>query len=205
MNPGRNTMDRTAATDHPIHELFARRWSPRALAPKPVPAALLRSLLEAARWAASAFNEQPWRFIVARREDEDEFDTMLDCLVEGNRTWARNAGVLILTAARATYTHNDRPNRHAWHDLGQAAAHMALQATELGLVVHQMAGILPDKARQIYGVPDGYDVVTGIAVGYPGDPGDLPEALREMETSPRKRKPQAETVYRGAWDRRADW
>jgi nitroreductase len=198
-------MDKKAKTDHPVHELIARRWSPRALEPRPVPADVLRSLLEAARWAASAFNEQPWRFIVARRDDTEEFETMLGCLVEGNQTWARNAGALILTAARSTYTHNDKPNRHAWHDLGQAAANLCLQAIEMGLFAHQMAGILPDKVRETYGVPEGFEVVTGIAVGYAGNPDELPDKLREAELAPRSRKAHDEFVFRGGWERSADW
>ena len=198
-------MDKIATTDHPVNDLIARRWSPRAMEPRPIPTDALRSVLEAARWAASAFNEQPWRFLVARREDTAEFETMLGCLVEGNQGWARNAGALILTAARAAYSRNDKPNRHAWHDLGQAAANLSLQATELGLVAHQMAGILPDKAREIYGIPEGFAVVTGIALGYPGNPDDLPDPLRGMETAPRERKSQDEIVFRGAWERAADW
>lgn len=198
-------MEKPATTEYSVHELIARRWSPRALAPKPVPAEALRSLLEAARWAPSAFNEQPWSFLVARREDADEFETMLGCLVEGNQAWARNAGALILTVARTTFSRNDKPNRHAHHDLGLAAANLTVQATALGLAVHQMAGILPDRAREVYGIPDGFDVVTGIAVGYPGATDDLPEKLRGAEQAPRQRKPQSEFVFRGAWDRPAGW
>jgi nitroreductase len=198
-------MDKTATTDHPVIDLVARRWSPRALEAKPIPADALRSILEAARWAASAFNEQPWRFLVARREDADEFETMLGCLTEGNQRWARNAGALILTAARATYTRNGKPNRHAWHDLGQAAANLCLQATDLGLAAHQMAGILPDKARELYGVPEEFDVVTGIALGHAGRADSLPDSLRRTEMAPRERKPQDEIVFRGGWERAADW
>jgi nitroreductase len=198
-------MDRIATTDHPVNDLIARRWSPRAMEPRPIPADALRSILEAARWAASSFNEQPWRFLVARREDVADFETMLSCLVEGNRGWARDAGALILTAARAAFSRNAKPNRHAWHDLGQAAANLSLQATDLGLVAHQMAGILPDKARKIFGVPEGFEVVTGIALGHQGNPDDLPDPLRGMETAPRERLPQDEIVFRGAWERAADW
>jgi len=198
-------MEKRAETAYPVHDLIARRWSPRALDPKPVPEALLRSLLEAARWAPSAFNEQPWSFLVARREDAEGFAKMLDCLVEGNQTWARNAGVLMLTVVRSTFTRNDKPNRHAFHDLGLAAANLSLQAVEQGLVVHQMAGILPDRAREVYGVPGGFEVATGIAVGYPGAAEALPEQLRAAETAPRERKPQSEFVFDGAWGQSATW
>ena len=198
-------MKKATSTDYPVHDLIAERWSPRAYAAEAVPADVLRSILEAARWAASAFNEQPWSFLVARREDEAGFATMLNCLVEGNQGWARNAGVLILAVARSTFTRNDKPNRHAWHDVGQAAANLSLQATALGFVAHQMAGVLPDKAREVYGIPEGYDVATAIAVGQLGDAGDLPDPLREMETAPRRRKPEAEFVFDESWGNGAVW
>jgi len=198
-------MDKPAATDYPVHELISRRWSPRAMEPRPVPAEALRSLLEAARWAPSSYNEQPWSFLVARREDEAEFQAMLGCLVDVNQAWARNAGALILTVARGAFSHNGKPNRHAFHDIGLAAGNLSLQATALGLVVHQMGGIRPDKAREVYEIPDGFEVVTGIAVGHPGQAGQLPEQFREAESAPRRRKPQAEIVFRGTWGREADW
>jgi nitroreductase len=198
-------MDKPAATDYPVHELISRRWSPRAIEPRAVPVEALRSLLEAARWAPSSYNEQPWSFIVARREDEAEFQAMLGCLVDVNQAWARDAGALILTVARSAFSHNDKPNRHAFHDIGLAAANLSLQATALGLVVHQMGGIRPDKAREVYEIPDGFEVVTGIAIGYPGKVEQLPEQFREAETAPRQRKPQDEIVFRGTWGRGADW
>lgn len=198
-------MNRTAVTDYPVHELISRRWSPRAIEPRTVPAEALRSLLEAARWAPSSYNEQPWSFIVARREDEAEFQAMLGCLVDVNQAWARDAGALILTVARSGFSHNDKPNRHAFHDIGLAAGNLSLQATALGLVVHQMGGIRPDKAREVYEIPDGFEVVTGIAIGYPGKAEQLPEQFREAESAPRQRKPQDEIVFRGSWGRRADW
>jgi len=198
-------MDRTAATDYPVHDLISRRWSPRAIEPRPVPAETLRSLLEAARWAPSSYNEQPWSFLVARREDEAEFQAMLGCLVDVNQAWARDAGALILTVARSAFSHNDKPNRHAFHDIGLAAGNLSLQATASGLVVHQMGGIRPDKAREVYEIPEGFEVVTAIAVGYPGQAERLPEQFREAESAPRRRKPQGEIVFRGTWGREADW
>jgi len=198
-------MEKIAETAYPVHELIAKRWSPRAFEPKPVPAEALRSVLEAARWAASSFNEQPWRFIVARREDSGEFARMLGCLMEGNRSWAKNAGVLILTVAKETFTRNDRPNRSALHDVGLAAGNLSLQATDLGLRVHQMAGIEVGKIRKTYDVPEGYQPMTGIAIGYPGDFEQLPEPLRAREIAPRQRKPQTELVFSGAWNHPAGW
>jgi len=198
-------MDKKAETAFPVHELIAQRWSPRALDSRPVPHEQIRSLLEAARWAASSFNEQPWSFIVARREDADEFDRMLGCLMEKNRMWARGASVLMLTVAKETFARSDRPNRVAAHDVGQAAANVSLQATDLDLRVHQMAGIDLEKIRETYGIPDGYAPLTAIAIGYPGEVEALPEEFRSAETAPRERKPQAEFVFAGAWGQPADW
>ena len=177
-------MDKPAKPQYPIAPPIEARWSPRALKPESVPPNKIRSMLEAARWTASSFNEQPWRFIVALRDETEEFERMLGCLVPGNRQWARNAGALILTAARETFTRNGKPNGAAFHDLGQAAAALALQATELGLRVHQMAGIDREKVRETYGIPQGYSPLTGIAVGYPGSLDELPEGVREMEAAP---------------------
>jgi nitroreductase len=198
-------MNKTAETQYPVHDLIAQRWSPRALDPRPVPAEQIRSLLEAARWAASSFNEQPWSIFVARREDTEQFEKMLSCLVPGNQAWAKNAGVLMLTVAKSTFTRNDRPNRVAHHDIGLAAANLTLQATALGLRVHQMAGIEIDKIREAYGVPEGYDPVTAIAVGYPGSLEHLPEDFHADEKAARERKPQSEWVFDGAWGRPASW
>ena len=198
-------MDKSARPQHPIHPLIAGRWSPRAFDPRPVPAPSLRSLLEAARWAASSFNEQPWRFIVARREDTAEFAKLLECLVEGNRVWARDAGVLVLTVVKGTFTHNDKPNRVAEHDLGLAVAALTLQAQHLGLYVHQMAGVNLARAREAYAIPVGYDPLTAVAIGWLGNAAGLPDDLREEELEPRERKPQDEFVFGASWGRPAPW
>ena len=114
-------MDKRAVTEHPIHPLLAERWSPRAFEDREVSGDVLNSLLEAARWAPSCFNDQPWFFLVARRQDTEEFERMLSCLVEGNRSWAKNAQVLMITVSRTIFEHNGKPNRHWSHDLGLAA------------------------------------------------------------------------------------
>jgi nitroreductase len=198
-------MEKKAETRYPVHLLIAKRWSPRAFDARPVPPEQIRSLLEAVRWSASSFNEQPWTFFVARRQDDEHFEKMLGCLVPGNQEWAQNAGVLMLTVAKQTFTHNDRPNRVAIHDIGLAAATLTLQAEELGLRVHQMAGIDLNAIRETYGIPEGHDPVTGIAIGYPGSIEDLPESFRDSETATRERKPQSEFVFEGAWGRPAEW
>jgi len=193
-------MDKPADAQHPIHDLLARRWSPRAFADRPVAPDVLRSLCEAARWAPSSANLQPWSFIVATRDNQQEFARMLECLVEGNQIWAKQAPVLIVSVA-AKLDRDGDPNPHAWYDVGQAVALLSVQATALGLFVHQMAGILPDKIRGLYQIPDSYEPVTGIALGYPGTPEQLPDKLRQRELAPRTRKPINEFVFAGAWGR----
>lgn len=195
-------MDKPAALDHPIHDLLRRRWSPRAFSAEAVQPEALRSLLEAARWAASASNLQPWHFIVARKEDKAAFETMLSCLVPFNQGWCRHAPVLMLTVAKMT-TDKGEPNPHAWHDVGQAAAQLTVQASALGLYVHQMAGIEPARIRETYGVPAGHDPVTAIALGYVGSPDMLDEKLKAREIAPRARRPLSEFVFSGGFGRPA--
>ena len=198
-------MEKPAAADHPIHDLMRRRWSPRAFTPRPLPRAQILVLLEAARWAASSFNQQPWHFIVATRDEEERFAQLLDCLVPGNQTWARDASLLIVTVTKRTFDHNGKPNVCAEHDIGLTACQLVLQATALGLATHQMAGIEPDKIRARYGVPEGFDPVTGIAVGYPGDPDSLPDDLREMELEERTRRPFDAFVFADRWGQPAGY
>lgn len=195
-------MERRRDAAHPIHDLLARRWSPRAFADRPVERDKLLSLLEGARWAPSSNNEQPWHFIVATKDDPEGFARLLDCLVEKNQSWAKAAPVLMMSVASTVFSRNGKPNRHALHDVGQAVADLTVQATALGLYVHQMAGFSVDKARETYGVPATAEPVAAIAVGYLGDPGTLPPDLREREGVLSTRKPIEEFVFTGAWGRR---
>jgi nitroreductase len=190
-------MEKPAETAHPIEELLRRRWSPRAFAERPVEPEKLASMFEAARWSASCFNEQPWNFIVATRDDAAEFARLLSCLVEGNQVWASHAPVLMVSVARLNFAQNGKPNRTAIHDVGLATAQMIVQAMAMGVFMHPMAGFHADKVRELYGVPEGYEPVAAIAAGYPGDPATLPESLRQRELAPRVRKPQEEFVHRG--------
>ena len=190
-------MEKPAETAHPIEELLRRRWSPRAFAERAVEPEKLARLFEAARWSASCFNEQPWSFIVATRDDEAEFARLLSCLIEGNQAWASHAPLLMVSIARLNFMQNGKPNRHAIHDVGLATAQMIVQAMAMGLFVHPMAGFYPDKVRELYGVPEGYEPVAAIAAGYAGDPVALSESLRQRELAPRVRKPQEDFVYRG--------
>jgi nitroreductase len=188
-----------ATPDHPIHDLVARRWSPYAFADRPVADADLRSLFEAARWAASSYNEQPWRYVVATKANPAEFARLLSCLVEGNQVWAKAAPVLALGCTSLLFARNGKPNAAAVHDLGIASATLTVEATARGLYVHQMIGIEPDRARAEYHIPDGVQPVTGLAIGYAADPSTLPENLRPRDLALRTRKPLAEFVFGGDW------
>jgi len=190
---------RTASTDHPVHALVADRWSPYAFDDRPVDPADLASLFEAARWAASSYNEQPWRYIVARREDEEQHERLVSVLVEANQVWARRAPVLALGVVVQRFTRNDKPNRAAVHDLGAASAQLTFEATSRGLVVHQMIGIEPDLARERYAIPEEAEAWTGLAIGYAASPEALPEKLRARDTAPRTRRPLDQSVFAGSW------
>jgi len=194
-------MEKPANTHTPIHELFARRWSPRAFSEQPVEAATLRCLFEAARWAPSSNNEQPWRFVVATKDDRPAYDRLLACLLDGNRKWAFRAPVLILSVASLNFEDDDKPNRHAFHDTGLATENLMLEAVALGLFAHPMAGFDMEKARVGYEIPPGYEPVAMIAVGYPGDPAVLPDYLRDRELKPRDRKPISDFVFSDRWGR----
>ena len=190
-------MDKPAAPDHPIHELLVRRWSPRAFSDHLIEPDKIHSLLEAARWSASSFNEQPWSFLIATRDDEALFSKAVSCLFEANQSWAQTAPLLILTTSKKSFSHNNKPNRVYLHDLGLAIGSLSLQATAMGLALHQMAGVDVEKIRQLYDVPPDHDPITAIAVGYPGDPQQLPPKIREIEQSPRTRKSLSEFVFSG--------
>jgi len=192
-------MEKPADTQYPIHDLLRRRWSPRAFMDRSVELEKLGSLVEAARWASSLFNEQPWFFLVSRKEDEGPYGQILSCLVEGNQSWAKRAPVLMLTIVKQTFDLDGRPNTHAWHDLGLAVANLVLQATSMGLGVHQLAGIYPEKIQALFAIPDGFEPVSALAIGYAGDPDSLPDTLRTKELAPRSRKNLEEFVYTGRW------
>ncbi len=192
-------MIKHAKTEHPIQDFVAHRWSPYGLADRDVSEADLRSLFEAARWAASSFNEQPWSYIVATRAQEEAFARLLSCLVEANQSWAKAAPVLALGVATLHFKRNGKPNRVALHDLGLASGNLVAEATARGLAVHQMGGILPDRAREIYAIPEGSEAVTGIAIGYAGDPEAFSKEIRERDLAPRERKPQQDFVFSTSW------
>ncbi len=192
-------MSKRSSTDYPVHDLITKRWSPYSFDDRPVSESDLHSLFEAARWAASSYNEQPWSYIVATKEDTAEFERLLSCLVEGNQVWAKAAPVLALGIATLKFARNKKPNRVAVHDLGLAAGNLCLEATARGLMVHQMVGILPERAREIYEIPEDSEAVTGIAIGYVGNPDSLPDNLKERDRAARQRKPLGEFVFGGKW------
>jgi nitroreductase len=192
-------MGKPADTQYPIHAVLRQRWSPRAFDDRSIEPEKLRSLFEAARWAPSSNNQQPWRFLVAVKENKVEYDRLFNCLMEGNQTWAHRAPVLLLSVAELQFEDGSQ-NRHALHDTGMAAENLVIQATALGLVAHQMAGFRIDQARADCQIPDGYEPVAMIAIGYPGDPLLLSDRLRARELQPRVRKPVAEFVYSATWE-----
>ncbi|MFP4144552.1 MAG: nitroreductase family protein [Phycisphaeraceae bacterium] len=188
-------MEKPAQPDYPILDVLERRWSPRAFAAKAVEPEKLRSIFEAVRWSASSYNEQPWVFFVARRQETELFEKILGCLVEGNRLWARQAPVLGLTATKTFFERNHEPNRVHQHDLGLAMGSLTAQAMALDLFVHQMAGLVPARVRAEFDLPEGCEPQTGFAIGYGGDPEQLPASLRDSELAPRTRKKQDEFVF----------
>jgi nitroreductase len=193
------SLPKWANPDHPIHELFVKRWTPYAFSERLVPDEDLRSLFEAARWSVSSYNEQPWRYIVATRADSEEFERLCSCLNEWNQPWAKAAPVLALGCTSLNFARNGQPNTAAEHDLGAASACLTLEATARGLFVHQMIGILPDRARELYRIPDGFRPLTALAIGFLGDPNALPEKYKERDLAPRQRKKTAQFVFGGRW------
>jgi nitroreductase len=194
-------MEKPAQTKHPIEPLIARRWSPRAFEERPVESEKLKSLFEAARWAPSSNNEQPWRFLTATKESRSDYDRLFSCLSEGNAKWVFRAPVLMLSVASLFFEDDGKPNRHAMHDTGLAVENLVLQATALGLQAHQMAGYDVERARKECQIPSGFEPVAMIAVGYPGDPAILPEYLHERELKPRERQPIEDFVFSASWGR----
>jgi len=192
-------MHKPAPSDFPVHQLILERWSPRAFVDKPVPQNLLRSIFEAARWAPSSNNEQPWAYLVATKDDKENFEKMLSVLVEFNANWAKSAPVLAIAVAKLAFAKNNVPNRNAQYDTGAASLLLSMEATANDLFVHQMAGFDPEKARQVFGIPAGWEAIAALAIGYPGDPDSLPQPLKDREMAPRTRKPIAEFVMAGHW------
>lgn len=188
-----------ADTDHDILDVLQTRWSPRSFADRPVEPEKLRRMLEAARWSMSSRNEQPWRYVVATKDDPAAYDKLLECLKKGNQEWAHLAPVLMMSFYKTTFRRNDRPNRSAKHDLGAASMALTVQARAMGLYVHQMAGIQKEEVRATYDVPDDVEPMAALAVGYLGEPERLPERRQESERRSRSRMPQSSFVFEETW------
>ncbi len=189
--------DKTAATTHPdVHALIRHRWSPRAFTDQPLPPATVDTLFEAASWAASASNHQPWRFVYAHRADEADFQRLLACLNPSNQTWAQHAAVLVLALAQTTLP-TGKPNDWARHDVGAATTTLLLQATALGIYGHVMAGFDADKVRAAFALPPELTPVTFTALGYLGSADQLAEPNRTRELEPRTRKPIRDIAFAG--------
>jgi nitroreductase len=188
-------ISKDAATAYPINEVIQRRWSPRAFSARLIAASLQGSLFEAARWAPSAGNGQPWSFIVAdKATDPEGFAVALGTLAEGNQIWAQHAPLLVFGVTQRIRD-NGKEHGLALYDLGMAVQNLVLQATDLGLVVHQMAGFDANKAREVFAVPTEHSVAVAIAIGYQDHHADLPEPLQERELAPRQRKPLESFVF----------
>ncbi len=176
-------------TDPPIHDLLSARWSPYAFDPeRTVSSADLKALVEAARWTMSSYNAQPWRYIVGVKDRTPEvWQTVFECLVDGNQPWAKNAPVLAIGLTSVLFDHNGKPNKAAHHDLGAASASLTFEATARGLVVHQMIGIEPDKVREAFAIADPMEPLTALAIGYAGKSDLLEQTYADRDARPRER------------------
>ncbi|HCM77033.1 MAG TPA: nitroreductase [Cytophagales bacterium] len=180
--------------DHPVTDLIQQRRSSRAYAHEHIEQEKINSLFEAARWAPSSMNEQPWTYIYATKSQSEMWNKLFDALNEGNQIWAKDAPLLVLSLARKKFQRNDRTNHTALYDMGAANAFLSLQATELGLNVHQMGGFDGSKVRNDFNVGDEYEIGVIMAIGYPGDPSQLPANLKQRESAPRVRRKLQEFV-----------
>ena len=189
-------MEKEAKTNYPINEFARKRWSPRAFLDKPVEKEKLLSLFEAARWSASGGNEQPWRFIIGLRPDET-WQKIFSALDAGNQLWNGLVPVLIITVGNKISSFDGTISPFFQYDVGQSVAHLSIEAMNKGLHVHQMGGYSMEKARELFEIPDGYQPLAAIAIGYMGDPETLPEKLKIREYQERKRKELSELVFSG--------
>ena len=180
-------------------DVIRKRWSPRAFSNRTVEKEKIVLMFEAARWTASCYNEQPWRFIIEEKNGNSKYEEILSILAEFNQAWAKTAPLLIVAVSSDSFAQNGNPNTWSVYDSGQAVASMVLQAQYLGLYTHQMGGFDKEKIKILYEIPEGYNVHSVIAVGYIGKVDDLPEFLRELEGAERKRKEISEIAFNGDW------
>jgi nitroreductase len=197
------TIPKPATTQQPIHDIIANRWSGRAYdASKPVSKEQIISLLEAARWAPSCFGDEPWRYVVCNKADNMQaWQAAFDCLVPGNQGWAVNAPVLLLICADTVFRANGKPNKWAPYDTGAATENLCLQAAASGLMAHQMGGFDADKARASFKVPERYQILPMVTVGYQAPADTLSDEVKERELAARNRQPLGELFFDGAWEK----
>lgn len=192
-------MNKPVITQFDVHDLLARRWSPRAFSGKAIEPETVASLFEAARWAPSSRNLQPWRFIVETQANPEGFNKLAQGIMESNRIWAEKAYVLAVIVAERQAPDSERANGSADYDAGLATSLLTVQAMSKDLYVHQMGGIHKDKIIEAYGIPEGYQPMAGLAIGYMGELTDLPESLQERESAARTRKPLEEIIFSDSW------
>jgi nitroreductase len=200
---GNSMTQKNANTQVPVSDLLARRWSPRAFdGSQRLERNQVLALLEAARWAPSCFNDQPWRYVVCDRFEKPEaWQKILGCLTEKNQLWAKQVPLLLVATAMPAFGHNDKPNRWSQYDTGAASENICLQAAAMGLAAHQMGGFDADKVRAAFAIPEEVAVMAVIAVGHPGKVDELAEEFHAGEQEARVRKPLAEGFFSGAWGR----
>ena len=186
---------------HHVHLAVKKRKSIVSFSGQEIEDEDLRLLFEAARWAPSSYNQQPWRFIIAKKEEREEFQTFVDLLSEGNRSWAPSAPVLVLSLAEVVNEYNNKINRFAFHDLGIAVGNLLFQATSMGLGVHLMGGYDVEKAKTVLNIPDNFEPAAMMAIGYQGEIDHLPVELKRRELAKRTRKEVDEIVYTAKWGR----
>lgn len=182
-----------------VYEAIEKRWSPRAFSDKSLDRELVKKLLKAGGKAPSSFNEQPWYYLIGFKGDKS-YDKITNTLIEFNQSWTHTAPVLLIGVVRKAFAKNSNPNGHAAHDLGQFNSYMTLAAMEEGVYLHQMGGFSKDKAKELFEIPDEFEAVTAIAMGYPGDKSQLPEELAEQESPESPRKDLSEYVFEGKWN-----
>lgn len=194
-------MQKLAITSVTIQETIANRWSPRAFdATKSVSHEQIIALLEAARWAPSSYNDQPWRFMVCDKiSNPTAWQAAFDCLAPSNQTWVKDAPLLLLGCANTILDVNQQANRFAQYDTGAAAENLVLQAASIGLAAHQMGGFNSDAAREAFKIPMQFTPMAMLCVGYEGDANDLPDELKTRELAERKRKPLGDLFFAGTW------
>ncbi|GLR16940.1 nitroreductase family protein [Portibacter lacus] len=192
-------MSKTANSKYELSKDIANRWSPRVFSDKEITLTQIETLFEAARWAPSSNNGQPWRFMYTLKGTE-AYDKAFSCLAEFNQSWVANAPILVLTAYKKTFD-NGKENFHALHDLGLAVSNLSLQAQSMGIAVHQMAGVNWRKAHEVYNIPEDFHVTTAIAIGYyGGDVQKLPEELQKAEVAERQRISLSKIVNEGTFN-----